>query len=51
MTIGVFRLPAAHYPHQIGSLQFMLDSIRALPISEQDRAGILGNNAAIQTLK
>jgi aminocarboxymuconate-semialdehyde decarboxylase len=39
-------LAGSDYPHQIGSLRQMLDSIAALPISEADRAGILGGNAA-----
>ncbi len=39
-------LAGSDYPHQIGSLTSMLSSIRALKISEQDRAAILGNNAA-----
>jgi len=39
-------LAGSDYPHQIGSLPAMLASIRALKIPEQDRAGILGNNAA-----
>ncbi len=39
-------LAGSDYPHQIGSLPLMLDSIRALSVSEEDRAGILGNNAA-----
>ncbi|HVT18502.1 MAG TPA: amidohydrolase family protein [Thermoanaerobaculia bacterium] len=39
-------LAGSDYPHQIGSLQAMLDSIRGLPISEEDRAGLLGGNAA-----
>jgi len=34
------------YAHQIGSPKLMLESIRALEISESDRAGILGGNAA-----
>jgi aminocarboxymuconate-semialdehyde decarboxylase len=34
------------YPHQIGSIPKMLSSIRRLPISEADRSGILGGNAA-----
>ena len=34
------------YPHQIGSLPKMLSSINALEISDADRAGILGGNAA-----
>ena len=39
-------LAGSDYPHQIGSLRKMLDSIAALSISEADRAGILGGNAA-----
>ncbi|HVT57143.1 MAG TPA: amidohydrolase family protein [Thermoanaerobaculia bacterium] len=39
-------LAGSDYPHQIGSIPAMLDSIRGLPISESDRAGILGGNAA-----
>ena len=39
-------LAGSDYPHQIGSLPSMLGSIRALGVSESDRAGILGNNAA-----
>lgn len=33
------------YPHQIGSLEGMLKSIRALPVGEEDKAKILGGNA------
>ncbi len=39
-------LAGSDYAHQIGSPRLMLDSIRALDISEEDRAGILGGNAA-----
>ncbi len=39
-------LAGSDYPHQIGSLRRMLDSIAALEISEGDRAAILGGNAA-----
>ena len=39
-------LAGSDYPHQIGSLPSMLDSIRRLPISEADRAKIFGGNAA-----
>lgn len=39
-------LAGSDYPHQIGSLQKMLDSLRALDIPEKDRAGILGENTA-----
>ena len=34
------------YPHQIGSIPRMLQSVRALKISEQDKARIFGGNAA-----
>ena len=44
---GVSHLLAgSDYPHQIGSLRLMLDSIRGLAISEEDRAAIFGQNAA-----
>ncbi len=39
-------LAGSDYPHQIGSLRKMLDSIAALNVSESDRAAILGENAA-----
>ena len=39
-------LAGSDYPHQIGSIPLMLESLRALPISEEDRAAILGGNAA-----
>ncbi len=39
-------LAGSDYPHQIGSIPAMLESIRGLPISEVDRAKILGGNAA-----
>jgi aminocarboxymuconate-semialdehyde decarboxylase len=39
-------LASSDYPHQIGSLRLMLDSIRELGISEDERAGIFGQNAA-----
>jgi aminocarboxymuconate-semialdehyde decarboxylase len=38
-------LAGSDYPHQIGSLSKMVASLRALPASEADRAGILGGNA------
>jgi aminocarboxymuconate-semialdehyde decarboxylase len=38
-------LAGSDYPHQIGSLTSMLDSLRSLPIPEPDRAAILGGNA------
>ncbi len=40
-------LAGSDYPHQIGSIPAMLESIRMLPISEADRAKILGGNAAL----
>lgn len=39
-------LAGSDYPHQIGSIPAMLHSIHALPVSELERAGILGDNAA-----
>jgi len=39
-------LAGSDYPHQIGSLRRMLDSIAALEISENDREKILGGNTA-----
>jgi aminocarboxymuconate-semialdehyde decarboxylase len=39
-------LAGSDYPHQIGSLQKMLDTIQALDVTELERAAILGGNAA-----
>jgi aminocarboxymuconate-semialdehyde decarboxylase len=39
-------LAGSDYPHQIGSLEKMVDSIGTLDLSEGDRARILGGNAA-----
>jgi aminocarboxymuconate-semialdehyde decarboxylase len=39
-------LAGSDYPHQIGSIPMMLQSLRTLPISDADRAAILGGNAA-----
>ena len=39
-------LAGSDYPHQIGSIPSMLDAVAKLPIPENDRAGILGLNAA-----
>jgi aminocarboxymuconate-semialdehyde decarboxylase len=40
-------LAGSDYPHQIGSIPSMLESLRGrLPISEADRGKILGRNAA-----
>jgi aminocarboxymuconate-semialdehyde decarboxylase len=38
-------LAGSDYPHQIGSIPLMLEAIRALPISDEEKAGILGGNA------
>lgn len=38
-------LVGSDYPHQIGSLEKMVESIEALNISPQEKAGILGQNA------
>ena len=39
-------LAGSDYPHQIGSLERMLESIARLPITDDEKAGILGGNAA-----
>ena len=39
-------LAGSDYPHQIGSIPAMLDAMQKLPISDADRAAILGLNAA-----
>ncbi len=39
-------LAGSDYPHQIGSISSMLESLRSLRISDADRAKILGGNAA-----
>ena len=39
-------LAGSDYAHQIGSPSLMLESIRALDITERDRTAILGQNAA-----
>ena len=38
-------LAGSDYPHQIGSIPLMLGAIRGLPISEEEKAAILGENA------
>jgi len=38
-------LAGSDYPHQIGSIPLMLEAIRALPIPNEEKAGILGGNA------
>jgi aminocarboxymuconate-semialdehyde decarboxylase len=43
---GVDRILAgSDYPHQIGSLKKMLESIKALGLDAQDEAKVLGGNA------
>jgi aminocarboxymuconate-semialdehyde decarboxylase len=39
-------LAGSDYPHQIGSIPKMLESLRAVGVSEDDRNKILGGNAA-----
>jgi aminocarboxymuconate-semialdehyde decarboxylase len=39
-------LAGSDYPHQIGSIRSMLDSIRGLGIPEAEKSAILGGNAA-----
>ena len=39
-------LAGSDYPHQIGSIEKMLESLKAVRISNADRARILGGNAA-----
>jgi aminocarboxymuconate-semialdehyde decarboxylase len=39
-------LAGSDYPHQIGSIPKMIESIRGLDVSEADRAAIFGGNAA-----
>jgi aminocarboxymuconate-semialdehyde decarboxylase len=39
-------LAASDYPHQIGSIEKMLQSLKDIRVSEEDRRKILGGNAA-----
>ena len=39
-------LAGSDYPHQIGSLDKMTASLRALDVTGEDRAKIMGGNAA-----
>lgn len=39
-------LAGSDYPHQIGSIPRMLETIRSLPISDAEKTAILGGNAA-----
>jgi len=38
-------LAGSDYPHQIGSIPKMLETVRGLPVSDADRGGIFGGNA------
>ncbi|HEX4962833.1 MAG TPA: amidohydrolase family protein [Thermoanaerobaculia bacterium] len=38
-------LAGSDYPHQIGSIPLMLESLRSLPVSDEVKEGILGGNA------
>ncbi len=38
-------IAGSDYPHQIGSMPKMIESINAMDLSEEDRAGILSGNA------
>src|SRR5436305_5555615 len=38
-------LAGSDYPHQIGSIPLMLESLRGLPITDEAKEGILGGNA------
>ena len=39
-------LAGSDYPHMIGSIPLMLEAVNALPITAEQKAGILGGNAA-----
>ncbi len=39
-------LAGSYYPHQIGSLEKMVESLNQLDVSEEVRAQILGGNAS-----
>lgn len=39
-------LAGSDYPHRIGSLRMMLETVEGLPVSETEKAAILGGNAA-----
>ena len=38
-------LAGSDYPHQIGSIPSMLEAIKKLPVTDEQRAGIYGGNA------
>ncbi len=40
-------LAGSDYPHQVGSIPKMLETVRALDLAESDRAKIFGGNAAL----
>jgi aminocarboxymuconate-semialdehyde decarboxylase len=40
-------LAGSDYPHQIGSIPLMLEALSALPITDTERAAILGGNARL----
>jgi aminocarboxymuconate-semialdehyde decarboxylase len=43
---GGHVLAGSDYPHQIGSISAMLESIGGLALSDADKGAILGGNAA-----
>ena len=38
-------MAGSDYPHQIGSLEKMVESIKSLDVSSEDKTNILGRNA------
>lgn len=40
-------LAGSDYPHQIGTIEKMLESLKAIRVSDEDRQKILGGNAAV----
>ncbi|NIP60001.1 MAG: amidohydrolase family protein, partial [Gemmatimonadetes bacterium] len=38
-------LAGSDYPHMIGSMEKMVESVGRIGVTEEDRAGILGGNA------
>ena len=39
-------LAGSDYPHKIGSIASMLEAVRTLPITDEERTGVYGENAA-----
>ena len=39
-------LAGSDYPHKIGSIPSMLDAVKKLPITDEERTGVYGENAA-----